>query len=45
MKQTGAVPEFIDPCLGDKVNSDIGLSYRHDRLHDWLTGKATLCVS
>jgi hypothetical protein len=27
------VAEFIDPWLGDKVNSGIGLSYRHARLH------------
>jgi hypothetical protein len=24
------VAEFIDPCLGDKVNSDKRLSYRRD---------------
>ncbi len=27
--------EFINPCLGDKVNSGIGLSYRHAGVHGW----------
>ncbi len=34
--------EFIDPWLGDKVNSGIGLSYQHSRLHGWRAGTTTL---
>jgi hypothetical protein len=40
-----AVPEFIDPWLGDKVNSGIGLSHQHARLHDWRAGTKTICRS
>ncbi len=33
------VAKFIDLWLGDKVNSSIGLSYRHERLHGWRAGR------
>ncbi len=36
------VAEFIDPWLWDKVNSGIGLSYRHARLHGWRAGTTTM---
>jgi hypothetical protein len=39
------VAEFIDLWLGVKVNSGIGLSYRHARLHGWRAGTTTLCRS
>ncbi len=39
------VAEFIDPWLGDKVNSGIGLSYRHARLQGWRAVTTTLCLS
>ncbi len=32
-----AVAEFIDPDLGDKVNSGIGLSYQPATLQIWVT--------
>ncbi len=39
------VAEFIDPWLGDKVNSGMGLSYRHSKLHGWWAGTRNLCRS
>ncbi len=33
LRKVKAVVEFIDPDWGDKVNSDIGLSYWPARLH------------
>ncbi len=39
------VAGFIDPWLWDKVNSGIGLSYRHARLHGWRAGTTSLCRS
>ncbi len=35
----------MEPWLGDKVNSGIGLSYQHARLLGWRTGTTTLCRS
>ena len=37
------VAEFIDPGLGDKDNSGIGLSFRHARLHGWRAGTTIIC--
>ncbi len=39
------VAEFIDPRLGDKVNSVIGLSYRQARLYGWRAATTSLCRS
>ncbi len=39
------VAEFIDSWLGDKVNSGIVLSYRHDRRHGCWASTTTLCPS
>jgi hypothetical protein len=37
-ESSSTLAEFIDPDWGVKVNSGIGLSYRHARLHG-LTGR------
>ncbi len=44
-REKSSVAEFINPWLGDKVNSGIGLSYRYDRLHSWRACTTTLCRS
>ncbi len=40
-----SVAEFIDSWQGNKVNSGIGLSYRHAWLHGWRASTTTLCRS
>jgi len=40
-----SVAEFIDPWLGDKVNSDNGLSYRPAVHAAWRAGMTILCRS
>ncbi len=45
LMSSGVVAKFIDPWLGDKVNSGIGLSYRSASHVAWRTGSTALCRS